>query len=79
MLDLANTITGIIPAHIDVVETTFEDSRNYRVSSKLNYKTRHSVEDGVFELLDLFADDRIKDINNPRYSNQGFLELISGA
>ncbi len=79
MFDLANKVTSIIPARIETVETTFEDSRNYRVSSRLDFRPRHSIEDGVFELLDLFAEDRIKDINNPRYSNHGFLELVNGA
>lgn len=78
MLDLAKKITSIIPAEIDVVETTFEDSRNYRVSSKLDYQTQYTVEGGVFQLVNLFVDDRITDINNPRYSNHGFLELING-
>lgn len=77
MLSLANLVNTIVPAKIDIVETTFEDARNYQVSSaKLGFETIHTVRDGITEINDLLVQGRIKDVNNPRYSNQGFLEVV---
>lgn len=81
MLDLGNLVAKATNAQIETVETTFEDSRNYKVSSdkarrELRFNPKLTVNDGISELLKLFSDGRIKDPNNPRYSNVNFLEGI---
>ena len=64
------------------IETTplpFQDARNYQVSSgKLKLETgfEASIEltQGIEEMYKLISSNRIKDINDPRYSNQNFLQ-----
>jgi len=64
------------------IETTplpFQDARNYQVSSdKLKLETgfEASIEltQGIEEMYNLISSNRIKDINDPRYSNQNFLQ-----
>jgi nucleoside-diphosphate-sugar epimerase len=76
---LAELVRAYIPCKLNMVETTFEDSRNYRVSSKkaesVGFERKHEVLDGVMELKELFEEGRIKDMNNKRYSNEGFLNV----
>lgn len=79
ILDLANRIARYIPIEIEIIETTFEDTRNYRASSDtakrlLNFDPVLRVEDGIQEIQKLVLAGRIKNVNNPRYSNVGFLE-----
>jgi nucleoside-diphosphate-sugar epimerase len=66
------------------IETTplpFQDARNYQVSSdKLKLETgfEASIEltQGIEEMYNLISSNRIKDINDPRYSNQNFLQTF---
>jgi nucleoside-diphosphate-sugar epimerase len=55
-----------------------EDARDYRVSSakaedQLGFVPERSVDDGIDEVRGLVTGGRIKDVNNPRYSNQAYL------
>lgn len=75
---LAEIVEFYIPCQVEKVKTTFEDSRNYMVSSEKAINTwgfapGNSVHTGILELKKLLEEGRIKDMNNPRYSNQGFL------
>jgi nucleoside-diphosphate-sugar epimerase len=84
IIDLAKEITNYVPATIEIVETKFEDSRNYRADvSKLEkdfiWEPPHKVDHGIKELLALLKEGRIKDWNNPRFSNQAFMEIINAA
>jgi len=80
IIELAEKIKEKIPDV--VVETTplpFQDTRNYQVSSeKLKAKTGFEalidLDQGINEVYELIASNRIKDINDPRYSNQSFLQ-----
>jgi nucleoside-diphosphate-sugar epimerase len=79
ILDLAKLVKKHVKCELEIVETSFEDSRNYRASSEkarhlLGFNPLHSVEDGIVEVKILLENKRIKDLNDPRYSNQGFLE-----
>lgn len=81
MIELAETVANHLPVSIEIEETPFEDNRNYRVTSEkarkeLSFNPRYTAEDSVKELSLLIQDGRIKDLNNPRYSNQGFMELF---
>jgi nucleoside-diphosphate-sugar epimerase len=79
IVDLAEKVKEQVPCTLEIVETTFEDSRNYQASSKkaadtFNFKPKYDAERGIKELSVLLRTGRIKDLNNPRYSNVGFLE-----
>lgn len=79
IIDLARLIIQQIEVPIDTVSTAFEDTRNYRISSRkaqdMGFKPLLSVSDGITEMKMLLENERIKDINNPRYTNHGFLSL----
>ena len=56
----------------------FEDVRNYRVSSdkirsELGWRPGYSIDDGIIEIKELIETKRLKDVMNPRYTNQAFL------
>ena len=80
IIELAEKIKEKIPDV--VIETTplpFQDARNYQVSSeKLKVETGFEalidLDQGINEVYNLIASNRIKDINDPRYSNQLFLQ-----
>lgn len=83
MLELGKIVKKHVPStDVEIVDMKFEDLRNYRVSSDKSIKTfgfapKFSPEQGVKEVKELVANDRIKDPNNPRYTNQGYLEMFS--
>lgn len=78
ILDLADIVKFHVPCQVEVTPTTFEDSRNYKVSSDkaqaLGFRPKYSVNDGIKEVRDMLKDGRIKDLNSPRYSNVAYLE-----
>ena len=67
-----------------VIETTplpFQDTRNYQVSSEKlkvasGFEALIEIDKGINEVYDLISSNRIKDINDPRYSNQSFLQTF---
>ena len=67
-----------------VIETTplpFQDTRNYQVSSEklkvaTGFEALIEIDHGINEVYDLISSNRIKDINDPRYSNQSFLQTF---
>lgn len=78
---LANIINYHVPCEIETVQTAFEDARNYRVSTRkardtFDFSPKHSINDGIMEVAKLVQEGRIKDLNNPRFSNQLFLEVF---
>lgn len=77
--ELAKVVERHFPA-LEVVQTGLpaEDARNYRVSSakahdQLGFSPLRSVDEGIDEVRALIMGGRIKDVNNPRYTNQVFL------
>ncbi len=82
VLNLANKVVKHIPGtKMDVVDMEFKDLRNYRVSSLRAKKTfgfnpKLRAEDGIKEIKQLFEEKRIKDLNNPRYTNEGHLTMF---
>jgi nucleoside-diphosphate-sugar epimerase len=80
ILDLAREVQAEVPGTVlDIVETTFEDSRNYRVSSRkaidtFGFNPALTPADGIEEVKQLLESGRLKHIENPRYSNVGFLK-----
>lgn len=83
ILDLAREVEKYIPdVDMEIVDMKFEDARNYRAVSKkaiktFGFKPKLAVADGVKEVKKLIEDGRLKDINNPRYSNQGYLSMFN--
>ncbi len=82
ILDLAYQIKKIFPkTTIEVTKMPFEDTRNYQVSAEkakkaFGFNPVYTIDDGIKEIGDLFRSNRIKDFNNPRYSNQSFLKDV---
>lgn len=80
IVDLAYQIRNHFPdCIIEVTEMPFQDTRNYRVSSKLvkdkfGFTALHSIDDGIEEVKGLIEEGRIKNIDHYRYSNQKFLQ-----
>jgi nucleoside-diphosphate-sugar epimerase len=81
ILDLAKLVNDSIPTQIEIVETSFEDSRNYRVGTErakgIGFAPRQTIVAGINELRDLLESGRIKDFNNPRYSNEGYIKVVN--
>ena len=70
-------------SNVEIVTTPlpFQDARNYQVSSEKlklasNFEAEVSLEKGIDEVFNLISSGRIKDINNPRYSNHNFLKIF---
>lgn len=82
IIEIAEKIKEKIPdVSIETTPLPFQDARNYQVSSdKLKLETgfEASIEltQGVEEMYNLISSNRIKDINDPRYSNQNFLQTF---
>jgi nucleoside-diphosphate-sugar epimerase len=83
IIDLAYQIRMHFPdLIIDKDDIKFEDSRNYRVSSEkaqkiLNFKSSYLIDDGIEEIKELLESKRLKDIDNPRYTNQKYLSVFN--
>jgi nucleoside-diphosphate-sugar epimerase len=73
--------TGIYNLHrqnVRIVDLAFQVARNYRVSSDklrtaLGWRPKYSIDDGIIEIKELIETKRLKDVMNPRYTNQAFL------
>jgi nucleoside-diphosphate-sugar epimerase len=83
IIDLAYQVRNHFPDLI--VEQTpmkFQDARNYRVSSEkahkfLGFKSIYSIDDAIEEVKELLDSNRLKDFDNPRYTNQAYLSMFS--
>lgn len=80
--DLANQVSKHFPGlDVRVTPMKFEDSRNYKVSSKksetaFGFKPKYSIDDGISEIKSLLENNRLKDLKNNRYINQRVLEVV---
>lgn len=79
IVDVASQIRNHFPdAIVHATEMKFQDARNYRVSSDrartiLGWRPEWSIDDGIEEVKELIESRRLKDVGNPRYTNQVFL------
>ena len=84
VLELAERIKGIVTdAEIEQTEISFQDARNYRVSSdaaraELGFAPKWTIEDGVKQVADAIWNKRIKDVSNPRFNNSESLRMQWG-
>ena len=80
IIEIANEIKNkISDVEIETTPLPFQDARNYQVSSDKLYDTAGfqatvDLTQGINEMYELISSNRIKDINDPRYSNQNFLQ-----
>lgn len=83
IIDLAYQVRNHFPdLIIEQTEMPFQDTRNYRVASEkaqriLGFRAAASIDDGIEEVKELLETGRLKDVDNPRYTNQGFLSMYS--
>ena len=80
IIEIANEIKNkMSDVEIETTPLPFQDARNYQVSSdKLKdvtgFEAAVNLSQGINEMHQLISSNRIKDINDPRYSNQNFLQ-----
>src|SRR5210317_1811628 len=80
IIEIANEIKNkISDVEIETTPMEFQDARNYQVTSdKLKdatgFQATVDLTQGINEMYELISSNRIKDINDPRYSNQNFLQ-----
>jgi nucleoside-diphosphate-sugar epimerase len=65
---------------IEEIPRDFEDTRNYRVSSdkaleRLTFSPNRDVDYGIEQLMELLVSNRLRDLENPRYTNQKYLSI----
>jgi len=83
IVDLAYQVRNHFPDLIvDQTPMKFQDARNYRVSGEkaqkvLGFKAVYSIDDGIDEIKELLESHRLKDVDNPRYTNQTFLSMFN--
>jgi nucleoside-diphosphate-sugar epimerase len=79
IVDLAYQVRNHFPdTVVDKTAMEFQDTRNYRVNSdkirsQLGWRPTYSIDDGIIEIKELIETRRLKDVSNPRYTNQAFL------
>jgi nucleoside-diphosphate-sugar epimerase len=84
VLELAQRISGVVKeSEIEQTEISFQDARNYRVSSDsartvLDFSPKYTIEDGIHQVADAIWNKRIKDVANPRFNNSESLRLQWG-
>jgi len=83
--ELAEMVAEYFPdIEVHRTEMKFEDSRNYRVSSDkareaFGFNPKYTPSHGIVEVKTLLEEGRIRDINNPRYSNtESLRNYVSG-
>lgn len=82
IIDLAYQVRNHFPdMEIEVTPMRFQDARNYRINSErakniLEFKAIYSIDDGIEEIKELLISHRLKDVENPRYTNQLYLSMF---
>lgn len=80
IIDLSYQVRNHFPdMEIEHTDMPFQDTRNYRVSSKkaeevFGFKSAHSIDEGIEQLKFLVETNRIKDLSSTRYSNVAYLK-----
>lgn len=83
IIDLAYQVRNhFIDLEVEQTPMKFQDARNYRVSSEkaqrvLGFRPTHSIDEGIEEIKELLDGHRLRDIDNPRYTNQLFLSMFN--
>jgi nucleoside-diphosphate-sugar epimerase len=75
ILELAERIVRHVgDAEIELIETPFQDTRNYRVSfakavDQLGFEPQHSIDDAIGQIASLIDAGRVKDLSLAAFSN----------
>lgn len=83
IIDLAYQVRNHFPdVTIEQAPMKFQDARNYRVSSKkaqeiLGFRAVHAIDEGIEEIKELLCSCRLRDVDNPRYTNQVYLSMFN--
>lgn len=83
IIDLAGEFRRHFPnLVVDRIERKFEDTRNYRVSSdrarnELGFAPEYCVSAGIEEIHEMLSSRRLRNVDNPRYTNQAYLSLFN--
>ena len=83
IVDLAFQVRNHFPdLKIEQVEMKFQDTRNYRVTSEkakntIGFNPTRSIDDGIEEVKNLLDTGRLKDVDNPRFTNVKFLSMTN--
>ena len=83
IIDLAYQVRNHFPdLIIDQTPLKFQDARNYRVNSEkaretLGFRAVHSIDAGIGEIKELLDSHRLKNVDNPRYTNQTYLSMFN--
>lgn len=83
IIDLAYQVRNhFIDLQIDQTPMKFQDARNYRVTSDkaqriLGFRPTHSIDEGIEEIKELLDTKRLRNLDNPRYTNQLFLSTFN--
>jgi nucleoside-diphosphate-sugar epimerase len=78
---LAERIQKIVSkVKIEQTKISFQDARNYRVSTDkvnkdLKFVPRYTIENGIQEVANEITQNRIKDVGNPKFNNSESLRL----
>ena len=81
ILELAQRIQKILPdANIETTDISFQDLRNYKVSSEkanrlLKFVPKYSIETGIKEIISLIVTKRIRDVRISKFNNSELLKL----
>ena len=81
---MAERIQQIVPSSsIEQTEISFQDARNYQVSSdrskeELGFTPKWTVENGILEIYNTIVSKRIKNVANPRFNNSETLKIQLG-
>ncbi len=84
IIELAERIQQIVPSSsIEQTEISFQDARNYQVSSdrckeELGFTPKWTVENGISEIYNTIVSKRIKNVANPRFNNSETLKIQLG-
>lgn len=80
IIDLAKTVISAFPkTKLQLIDQEFRDSRNYKVNSDkarevLNFRPKYDIDYGIHEIGSIVKSGKIKDINDPRYTNALYLK-----
>jgi len=83
IIDLANLFRKYFPdLIIEQTSRGFDDARNYQVSSEksrsiLGFRPNLSIAQGILEIKALLDSERLRDVENPRYTNHLYLSMFS--
>lgn len=81
---IAEKVLSEVPnTRIEFTDTSFQDARNYRVSSdkaknELGFAPRHSVDFGIREISQLVSSGRVTNFANPRFTNVEIIRIRNG-